>query len=232
MPVAEAVEGEHNNCGSGATAIAFAAGAAKPSNSAATSEAEGMAADTLTTASVHGTTCATADNKPAQGQQNTTIAAKQASFSCWPCGSTTQPDTNGNATNSNKAPHKQQEKASLRCDWLRTNVQGLGWRLDPWVLLISLGSSVVAVAAGAWQIQQQRERFDLRSATSATQVEFIFATPAANFLQAGAWAGLKLYNLSCVASLATEWQLLCNNMPTAPLAIARVLPDTVTLPFL
>jgi hypothetical protein len=164
MPIAEAVEesDEQAQDGDGVagaeTASAVAAGSSAISH-------ESVASDTLAAANAHANERATAaaDNQHAQQHQAST--AKHASASCWPFGSSANPNS------SSKTSQKQPKKDSKRCcDWLRTNIEGLGWRLDPWVLLFSLGISVVAVAAGAWQIEQQRERFDLRSATSATQV--------------------------------------------------------------
>lgn len=54
--------------------------------------------------------------------------------------------------------------------WLRTNMEGLGYKLDPLVLLLSLGISLAAIAAGLYQIAEQRERFDLGSVQGTAQV--------------------------------------------------------------
>jgi len=38
------------------------------------------------------------------------------------------------------------------CDWLKANVQSMGWKLDPWVILLSLATTLAALAAGAVQL--------------------------------------------------------------------------------
>jgi hypothetical protein len=164
MPIAEAVEEPDEALQLGDVVAVAATASAVAAGSNAVDHISAAASDTLAAASARandGTPAA--DNKRAQQHQAST--AQHANASCWPFG------CSANHNPSTKTSQKQPKKDSKRrCDWLRTNIEGLGWRLDPWVLLFSLGISVVAVAAGAWQIEQQRERFDLRSATSATQV--------------------------------------------------------------
>lgn len=38
------------------------------------------------------------------------------------------------------------------CAWLKANVQSMGWKLDPWVILLSLATTLAALAAGAVQL--------------------------------------------------------------------------------
>jgi hypothetical protein len=172
-PIAEAVE-QATEPAQGGVTTALTACAAEAGTSAVPASQQSAVTDTLEAASARASQRAAAaaaaaasstQNMPAQQQQQQAITAKHANAGCWPFGSSANP------TPGSKATQKQpKQDISRRCDWLRSNIEGLGWRLDPWVLLVSLGISVVAVAAGAWQIAQQRERFDLRSSASVTEV--------------------------------------------------------------
>eukprot|EP00879_Flechtneria_rotunda_P023643 GHRR01025018.1.p1 GENE.GHRR01025018.1~~GHRR01025018.1.p1 ORF type:complete len:506 (+),score=180.60 GHRR01025018.1:1056-2573(+) len=62
------------------------------------------------------------------------------------------------------------EKRSEHFSWLRSNIRNLGWALDPWVILVSLGCSCTAIAAGVWQVLAEGDRFDLWSASGVVQV--------------------------------------------------------------
>lgn len=50
------------------------------------------------------------------------------------------------------------------CSWLRTNLQSMGWKLDPWVILLSLLVSCAALAAGAVQLATRARTPEQKSA--------------------------------------------------------------------
>jgi hypothetical protein len=64
---------------------------------------------------------------------------------------------------------KKMEKCRT-CDWFLSNVEGLGFKMDPWVLLLSLCISFTAIGAGIVQIMEKKDKFSMLDATGVVKV--------------------------------------------------------------
>jgi len=64
---------------------------------------------------------------------------------------------------------KKKEKCRT-CDWFLSNVEGLGFKMDPWVLLLSLCISFTAIGAGIVQILEKKDKFSMLDATGVVKV--------------------------------------------------------------
>lgn len=67
-------------------------------------------------------------------------------------------------TDDNTHSHSGSRRSCCSCSWLRTNVQSMGRKLDPWVILLSLVVSLAALAAGAVQMATRARTPDQKSA--------------------------------------------------------------------
>lgn len=131
------------------------------------------------------TPLAPACSSAAPGTAESKPLAKAGAGCCWPGFAAA-------VTGTERAGAKHHEEKKRRFDWLRTNLEGLGTKLDPWVLLISLGISVVAVAAGCWQIAVQRDRYDLGTAGGIVKVSTLLLLKNSTHYYSGACLALLL----------------------------------------
>lgn len=86
------------------------------------------------------------------GSASATRPAPKARKARTPASKATEPHINNNGGLDSSLTKTQARSSCCRCSWLRTNVQSMGWKLDPWVILLSLLVSCAALAAGAVQL--------------------------------------------------------------------------------